>query len=81
MDLFEGGNASMENIDIIAEFNAQNPKHESVGFIIKWNPRQEGRENWLASAAQQGYWSEPGAGKRGRCLLTRSSVNPATRID
>lgn len=60
----DGGNDSIENIDVILEFNDQPSECEPVDFIIKWNPRQEDRESWLAHAEQQGRWSEPRAGKR-----------------
>jgi len=60
----DGGNDSIENIDVILEFNDQPDDREAVDFIIKWNPRQQDRESWLAHAEQQGRWSEPRVGKR-----------------
>jgi hypothetical protein len=60
----DGGNDSIENIDVILEFNDQTQDRETVNFIIKWNPRQQDRESWLAHTEQQGRWSEPRAGKR-----------------
>ncbi|MCP4285670.1 MAG: IS1380 family transposase, partial [Gammaproteobacteria bacterium] len=60
----DGGNDSIENIDVILEFNDRTSECESVDFIIKWNPRQQDRESWLAPAEQQGRWSESRAGKR-----------------
>ena len=60
----DGGNDSIENIDVVLEFNAQHPKAEAVDFVIKWNPRQQDKEAWLAKAEQEGRWSFPRAGKR-----------------
>lgn len=60
----DGGNDSIENIDVLLEFNAQNLGAKDADFIIKWNPRQQDKEAWLAQADQQGRWSEPREGKR-----------------
>ena len=44
----DGGNDALENIAVI---EAQNEHHEGaapVHYLIKWNPRQERPERWLA---------------------------------
>lgn len=60
----DGGNDSIENIDVILEFNDQDAETVSADFIIKWNPRKQDKEAWLVDAEQQGHWSEPREGKR-----------------
>jgi DDE family transposase len=35
-----------------------------VDFIIKWNPRKQDKEAWLAYAEQHGEWTAPREGKR-----------------
>jgi Transposase DDE domain group 1 len=35
-----------------------------VDFIIKWNPRKQDKEVWLAYAEQHGEWTAPREGKR-----------------
>ncbi|MDD4913431.1 MAG: IS1380 family transposase [Methylococcales bacterium] len=37
---------------------------EQVNFILKWNPRKQDVETWLAKAEQQGQWTSPREGKR-----------------
>ena len=49
---FDGGNDSIENIDVVLKFNEQHPKPPPVDFIIKWNPRREDKEQWLKYAEQ-----------------------------
>lgn len=60
----DGGNDSIENMDVVLEFNAQHPEAAAIDFIIKWNPRQQDKEAWLKQAEQQGCWTFPRAGKR-----------------
>ena len=60
----DGGNDAIENIDVVLEFNDQNPKPPPVDFIIKWNPRREDKEQWLSYAEQHGCWESPREGKR-----------------
>ena len=36
----------------------------SPNAIIKWNPRREGKEQWLSYAEQHGCWKSPREGKR-----------------
>ena len=35
-----------------------------VDYIVKWNPRKQDREAWLATAEQEGYWTTSREGKR-----------------
>jgi hypothetical protein len=37
---------------------------DQVDFIIKWNPRKQDAEAWLAYADQHGQWTVPREGKR-----------------
>jgi hypothetical protein len=37
---------------------------EQVDFIIKWNPRKQDSDTWLAYAEQHGQWTSPREGKR-----------------
>lgn len=60
----DGGNDSIENIDIVLEHNLQNPDQTEIDFLIKWNPRRQDKEDWLAQAEQQGVWAYPREGKR-----------------
>lgn len=60
----DGGNDSIENIDVILEHNQSNPEKTPVDFIIKWNPRTQDKQAWLDLAEQQAQWTFPRAGKR-----------------
>lgn len=60
----DGGNDSIENIDVILEHKQLYPKNAAVDFIIKWNPRQEDKDEWLTYAEKQGRWEYPREGKR-----------------
>jgi len=60
----DGGNDSIENIDVILEHNQANEHMPPVDFLIKWNPRKQDKEEWLELAEQHGQWEEPRAGKR-----------------
>lgn len=60
----DGGNDSIENIDVVLEFNDQHPNTADVDFIIKWNPRKQDKEAWLDKAEEQGCWTFPREGKR-----------------
>jgi hypothetical protein len=61
----DGGNDSIENIDVFLE-QAQNQQQEQapVDFIIKWNPRRVDKDEWLETAEQRGCWDYPREGKR-----------------
>lgn len=37
---------------------------DQVDFIIKWNPRKQDGDTWLAYAEQHGQWTTPREGKR-----------------
>ena len=50
----DGGNDAFENIDIVLEHNLQNPDQTEIDFLIKWNPRRQNKDHWLAQAEQQG---------------------------
>jgi len=60
----DSGNDAIENIDLVLEHNEQHPDDLPVHFIIKWNPRQQDPQRWLAYAEQYGDWYEPRPGKR-----------------
>jgi len=60
----DGGNDAIENIEVVCEHNEQHPQNAPVHYLIKWNPRQDDPQHWLAYAEQHGDWSEPRAGKR-----------------
>ena len=60
----DGGNDSIENIDVVLEHNASQPDKAPVDFLIKWNPRKQNKEEWLAYAEQHGHWASPSDGKR-----------------
>jgi len=60
----DGGNDSIENIDVILEHNLSDDQKSEVDFLIKWNPRKQDKDSWLALAEQQGRWESPREGKR-----------------
>lgn len=60
----DGGNDSIENIDLVLEHNQAFTDRVPVDFLIKWNPRKESKEDWLAYAEQHGSWETPRDGKR-----------------
>jgi hypothetical protein len=60
----DGENDAIENIAEVEAHNEQEKKAAPVQYGIKWNPRQESPEHWLAYAEENGDWSEPHAGKR-----------------
>lgn len=62
----DGGNDSLENIDVIMNFNEQGEAAgcKYVDFIIKWNPRLEDKEEWLEMAEKQASWTQNREGKR-----------------
>ncbi len=59
----DGGNDSIENIDVVLEFNDKHPR-SAADFIIKWNPRREDKEEWLNYAESHGRWESSREGKR-----------------
>jgi hypothetical protein len=60
----DGGNDAIDNIAVVEAHNEQHPDAQPVRYIIKWNPRQESREQWLAYAEDHAEWVEPRPGKR-----------------
>ncbi len=59
----DGGNDAIENVDVVLEFNEQNPQAD-IDFLIKWNPRTKDINHWLAVAEEQAEWEKPREGKR-----------------
>ena len=64
----DGGNDAIENIATVLAHNEQAKDQASVDFLIKWNPRRERREDWLAYAQGHAQWTEPREGKRVACF-------------
>ena len=60
----DSGNDAIENIAVVEAHNEQDEKTAAVHYLIKWNPRKESPEQWLAYAEEHGDWSEPRPGKR-----------------
>jgi hypothetical protein len=60
----DGGNDAIENLAVIEAHNEQDAQAAPVEYVIKWNPRQESPEKWLAYAEEHAEWSEPRPGKR-----------------
>jgi hypothetical protein len=60
----DSGNDAIENIAVVEAHNEQDEKATPVQYLIKWNPRRESPEKWLAYAEESGDWSEPRPGKR-----------------
>jgi hypothetical protein len=60
----DSGNDAIENIATISAHEEQNPQAAPVHYLIKWNPRRESREAWLAYAEEHGDWSTPRPGKQ-----------------
>jgi len=49
---------------VVEAHNEQDPQVSPTHYVIKWNPRREPAEKWLAIAEEHGTWSEPRPGKR-----------------
>lgn len=60
----DSGNDAIENMGVILENNAQHPELASIDFIIKWNPRQQDKQEWLAFAEKHEKWVQVREGKR-----------------
>ncbi len=60
----DSGNDAIENIAVVEAHNEQDEQAAPVHYLIKWNPRKESPERWLAYAEEHGEWSEPRPGKR-----------------
>lgn len=62
----DGGNDSIENVEVLLDFNEACKQSGRTGteFIIKWNPRQEDKWEWLGYAEKHGHWTQNRDGKR-----------------
>lgn len=60
----DGGNDSIENIDVVLEHNLAFPDHAPADFLIKWNPRRENKDEWLSYAERHSRFETPREGKR-----------------
>lgn len=60
----DGGNDSIENIEVVLTHNECHADQMPVDYIIKWNPRKEDPRYWLGEAEKQARWSYPRPGKR-----------------
>jgi hypothetical protein len=48
----DGGNDAIEHIAVVEAHNEQDETAAPVQYVIKWNPRQESPEHWLAYAQE-----------------------------
>lgn len=69
----DSGNDAIENIATLMAHAEQHPQAAPVHYLIKWNPRRESREGWLAYAAEHGDWSTPRPGKRVALFAVRET--------
>jgi hypothetical protein len=53
----DSGHDALDNRIVLQE-------DEQAEFIIKWNPRKQNADTWLAYAEQHGLWDTPREGKR-----------------
>lgn len=60
----DGGNDSIENIELILEHNDTDKNQAPVDFLIKWNPRRQNKAHWLDISEQKGQWKTLREGKR-----------------
>lgn len=60
----DSGNDAIENIAVVHEYMEQNPSQAPIQYLIKWNPRREDPQNWLAYAEVHGDWTQPRPGKQ-----------------
>ena len=60
----DSGYDAIENIAVITAHNEQHGEGAPAHYIIKWNPRQESPEQWLAYAEAHAEWEELRPGKR-----------------
>ena len=63
----DSGNDALENIAAVYAHNEQHPESAKVHYLIKWNPRQERPEDWLAYANSEesgAHWRTRRPGKR-----------------
>jgi hypothetical protein len=50
----DGGNDSIENIDVVLEHNLQNQDQTDIDFLIKCNPRRQDKEDIIQLYADHG---------------------------
>ena len=60
----DSGNDAIENIAVVEAHNERDEHAARTDYLIKWNPRRESPEKWLACAEEHGDWSAPRPGKR-----------------
>lgn len=58
----DSGNDAIENVEVVLEHNETD--EPGVDFIIKWNPRKEDPQEWLAYAEENARFTKPRPGKR-----------------
>jgi len=58
----DSGNDALDNIDVVLTHNETD--EVGVDFIIKWNPRKQDPQEWLAYAEEHARFNRPRAGKR-----------------
>ncbi len=58
----DSGNDAIENVEVVLEHNEMD--EPGVDFIIKWNPRKEDPQAWLAYAQENARFTQPRPGKR-----------------
>ncbi len=58
----DSGNDAIENVEVVLEHNEID--EPGVDFIIKWNPRKEDPQAWLAYAQENARFTQPRPGKR-----------------
>ena len=58
----DSGNDAIENVEVVLEHNESD--EPGVDFIIKWNPRKEDPQEWLAYAEENARFTQPRPGKR-----------------
>ena len=58
----DSGNDAIENVEVVLEHNEMDDS--GVDFIIKWNPRKEDPQAWLAYAQENARFTQPRPGKR-----------------
>ena len=60
----DGGNDSLDNVDVVFNHNKNIPEHGGVDFLIKWNPRREDQLQWHDYAIEEAEYEQPREGKR-----------------
>ena len=55
----DSGNDAIENIAVVEAHNEREENAARTDYLIKWNPRRESPEKWLAYAEEHGDWSAP----------------------